>query len=103
MKEKSKIVFVTKYALTEGITKEKVHETDSPTMVETSGCYMTSYYHKPDWHNTEAEARERTAVMIKKKIASVQKQLDRLQKLDAKTMPIVDKRQEGKPLIVGPE
>ena len=100
--DKMKIVYVTKYALTSGIHKERVRETMFPNMVATVGEWNTSY-HKPDWHDTEVEARARAAVMIKKKIASIQKQLDRLQKLDAKTMPIVDKRQEGKPLIVGPE
>lgn len=103
--KEAKVVYVTKYALTSGITKELVHKTGTPTMVETTGCFLTTYYHKPDWHDTEKEARTRTAHMIGKKIASVQKQLDRLKKLHAADMPITDQTKNTKTpsLTVGPE
>jgi len=74
-------VWVTKYALTKGILEVEV---DSPVederMVRASGGW-TTYYHKPDWHMTKAEAVARAEEMRTKKLASLRKQAAKLEKL----------------------
>lgn len=74
-------VWITKYALTTGIFMAEVEETHTPTMVSDKMNSYHSRYHKPDWHLTEAEAIEQAEKMVLRKIKSVQKQLDKLNKM----------------------
>ena len=71
-------VYITKYALTEGIT-EHVAELCSDTMIRVAGSKYPIYYHKPDWHRRLADAVARAEDMRVKKIAALQQQLAKLE------------------------
>ena len=78
-------VWITKYALTERIIMAEATLCDSEgvrplTMIrrEISASCVT-YYHKPDWHETRRGAVERAEQMRQKKIASLRKQLAKLE------------------------
>jgi hypothetical protein len=80
MTEKNRItVWVTKYALSQGIIKMEV-ENISDDMVVEVGAFRT-YYHKPHWHETEEEAVAHAEKMRKKKVASLQKKIGELTNL----------------------
>jgi hypothetical protein len=76
-------VWITKYALTSGVI-----ETDARVCEETNGIMIEAkpygYFHKPDWHDNKVSAEDRVCDMINKQLASLEKQLDKLRKLDAK-------------------
>jgi len=73
-------VFITKYALTKGILTKKVEfSIEEPDMcIDKTGCYYI-YYHKPEWHITLGEALAKAEDMRTKKIASLKKQISRLE------------------------
>jgi len=78
-------VWITKYALTEGIIEAEAslcegHGIAPRTMIElvSSDPYYT-HYHKPDWYETRRAAVERAEQMRQKKIASLRKQLAKLE------------------------
>jgi hypothetical protein len=76
-------VWVTKYALTSGITeKEAEHCIDT---VPDGNMISVGYFcfHKPDWHLTAEEATLRKQQMILKSIASHKKAIERLEKMSA--------------------
>lgn len=73
-------VFITKYALTQGILEEDA-KTCSENMVMTSRDGWTEYFHGKDWHETREEAVERARFMRVKKIASLENQLAKLRSL----------------------
>lgn len=84
-------VYVTKYALSEGVFKRTV-EPHTPGMVVTYGATNWQYFMKSDWHRTEAEARARVLTMIERKRASIAKvlaRLDKLQRLCESGAPLV--------------
>lgn len=81
-------VFITKYALTDGIQEinEATHEVGiSERMVsyviDGALASQTVCVHKPDWHLTEVEAVERAEVMREAKIASLCRSIAKLEKL----------------------
>ena len=74
-------VWITKYALTEGIFEKEVETCFdiSPKMVsDKDGSYKTCY-HKPDWHETRKDAVAQAEKMRIAKIASLKKQVKKLQ------------------------
>ena len=74
-------VWITKYALTQGIFKAEVEDCfdTAPDMVHHVGTPMT-YYYGNNWHRTREDAVERVRVMIK----SAREALDKKRaKLDA--------------------
>lgn len=75
-------VWITKYALTDGVEKVQAeHSPSYPGMVTVrSGIYPQSF-HGMDWHRTEADALARAEQMRLKRVAALKKQLARLQKL----------------------
>lgn len=78
-------VWITKYALTTGITEADAEICSSSTegrMIEVPSklCYG-SYFHRPDWHETREAAVNRAEVMRQKKLASLKKQISRLEAL----------------------
>lgn len=75
--------YISKYALSQGILVRDVELcTDiSATMVCTVGNEWREHYHNNDWHRTEADAKARAEQMRLAKIASIQKQIARLEKL----------------------
>jgi hypothetical protein len=81
-------VFITKYALTDGIQEinEAMHDvgiSDRMVSYVIDGAFasQTVCVHKPDWHLTKAEAVERAQAMRVAKIASLRKSIAKLEKL----------------------
>ncbi len=74
------IVYVTKYALTQGVLIREVRETHTPAMVATIGSVQC--FHKPDWHLTEKEAKERVKEMIQSKRNSIERMTKKLDKIE---------------------
>lgn len=79
------IVYVTRWALTKGILEVEVDEPTerAPDMVvggsSPLGCV---YYHKGQWHRTREEAERKTWDMRDKKLASLRKQITKLEDMD---------------------
>lgn len=75
-------VFITKYALTEGITEVDAELCDIPGMilVKKKG-YFDSYYHGEDWHRTRESAVKRAELMRDKAIKSAEKKIQKLKNL----------------------
>lgn len=72
-------VYITKYALTQGIQEEEadtIHHTD--TMVSVGGW---TYYHGNDWHLELDAAKQRAEQMRINKIESVRKSLKKLENM----------------------
>lgn len=82
---KQKFYFLTKYALTEGIKKVKGKvssiSTDKATHIITSGNFWTTHKLGRDIHTTLADAQIAAEQMRAKKIASLNKQLDKVRNL----------------------
>ena len=74
--------FITKYALTAGITEieaEDCFDTASDMIRDVNNGY--AHYHRGDWHRTMAEAAARAEQMRVAKIASLRKSITKLEKL----------------------
>jgi hypothetical protein len=74
-------VYIVKYALTQGIRKELLSRSCG------KGLYFDNnytYYSEKDIAHTEAEAMEKAEAMRAKKIASLQKQIIKLENLKIK-------------------
>lgn len=77
--------YITKYALTKGISKREVKETHFRTMVsiaDTPAGSIIQYYHLPDWHRTREAAVAQAEKMRLAKIANLRKALARLEVLN---------------------
>ena len=73
-------VWITKYALTQGVYRCDVETfDDSPRMVKDA---VSMYYHGNDWHETSDEAVAKAEKMRAAKIASLEKQIAKLRRLD---------------------
>ena len=83
MERKLEKIWVTKYALTTGIFSEMAELDDemasTPHNYET-GEYANSFFGN-DWHKTEEAAKARAEEMRLKKIASLKKQIQKLEKM----------------------
>ena len=80
--EKEIQAWVTKYALTDGIKCIVGEISDcAPNMISEikSGTWLSSCFHGKDWHKTEAEAIARAEQMRVEKIASLKKQIAKLE------------------------
>lgn len=79
-------VYITKYALTEGIVEAEaeVWSDVSDRMISLKTHMPFAIVHKPDWHETRAQAVERAYEMKSKKINSLKKQLKRVDALEFK-------------------
>ena len=82
--EKTFDAWITKYALTKGIIKIRA-EKSSDSMIEEigpdgNGVY-NSYYHGNDWHITEHDAIEQAKKMQVRKIASLERSLNKIKAL----------------------
>lgn len=83
-------VWITKYALTTGIHQaefEGIFEcngvvNENTACVKDSVCPYNRLYHKGEWHKTEAEAKKKANEMRLKKIKSLEKQIEKLHKLE---------------------
>lgn len=81
-------VFVTRYALTQGIfeVSAEIHEDSQSKMVSyrAEGSRFTQYAHGTDWHKDYESALKKSELMRTKKIASLLKQISKLQSIDFK-------------------
>lgn len=76
--------YITKYALTKGITvvEATAHENTNAITFKTGySMGYTQYIYKPDWHTTFSEARDRAEEMRQRKIASLRKSLAKMETL----------------------
>lgn len=80
-------VWITQYALTAGIRQERAEVCLSTVpdgrmiSVLRDGRTNLETYHKPNWHKTKTDAVEHAEQMRTKKIASLKKQIAKLEKL----------------------
>lgn len=72
-------VWITAYALTKGIIEVEGEAYGDGTFFR-SAKYESSFY-KPDWHETRESAIARAREMQAKKIASLQKQIKKIEGL----------------------
>lgn len=70
-------VWITKYALTEGIFCVDAKLTSQPSMVRymPANGGMACYVHGNDWHTTAESAKQRAEEMRVKKLQSLEKQI----------------------------
>lgn len=76
-------VFITKYFLSSGkIEQREVEYSDQfPNMVTYTQNGFMLHCHGNDWHRTRAGAEKRAEEMLAKKLASIDKQRDKMLKL----------------------
>lgn len=77
-------VWITKYALTTGIMTEQVEEPTqrSPNMICARALGPSAFFHGKDWHRTKEAAATRAEEMRKTKLASLKKQIIKLERLN---------------------
>lgn len=75
-------VWITKYALTKGILQEE-GETfkGNPNYLMVKGYYSDFYGEGNEWHRTKESAIKKAEEMRQKKIASLKKQIEKLEKM----------------------
>lgn len=73
-------VYITKYALTKGILEKEVEDCGNG-MVRENENHFPTYYHGTDWHKDKQSAIDKAEEMRKKKIASLKKQIEKLEKM----------------------
>lgn len=77
-------VWITKYALTQGILKMDAEICEGPglkgTMIQTKSRFPT-YFHKPFWHTTPEEAVNHARLLQEKAAKSLAKKLVKLTKM----------------------
>lgn len=76
-------VWITKYALTQGIFEKEAKECDRPGMISIDEGYGCVYFHDEgkDWCRTRESAIKRAEEMRQKKIASLKKQIKKLEEM----------------------
>lgn len=74
-------VFITKYALTEGIKEVDAEMTRTNGMIVVKYNNYNQCFHKPDWHETFEEAKAQAEKMRVLKIKSLNKSIDKLESL----------------------
>ena len=78
-------VWITKYALSLNVFEMEADEPDerAPSMIVGTGAYRLSYFHGEgqEWHRTRDSAISKAEEMRKAKIASLKKQIEKLEKL----------------------
>ena len=88
------LVYVTKYALTQGIlTFENVERCDgtNPRMIAVRGRFP-QYFHNDDWHTDLGAAMARAEKMRAAKLASIEKQAARIRKLKFEVTPALSEK-----------
>lgn len=82
-------VWITKYALTQGIQEDDARESDNDIIrvdqTIVNCCYQfPHYFHKGEWFKTKEEAIQKAEEMRLKKIKSLEKQLKKLTSMEFK-------------------
>lgn len=80
------IVWITKYALTQGILEMDVRQADTEIVVISAGfrdgCFWAAqYFHRGEWFKTKEDAIVKAEDMRQRKLRSLQKQITKLQKM----------------------
>lgn len=75
-------VYITKFALSEGVLIDDVEQCDDNKLIVASKSYFTPrrYYRKPDWHKTKESAITRVDNMIEKRMKTLNKSINILSK-----------------------
>lgn len=79
MSDKKFTVYVTNWALTSGIQECVAQKVANPNHVFITGGMGYGLCIKPDWHATREEAVARAELMRTKRIASLRKQIAKLE------------------------
>lgn len=74
-------IWVTRWALTQGIFQETAKISADGKMADYGKGYSRVFLHGEDFQLTEEAAIQRAYIMRAKKLLSLQKQIDKLQKL----------------------
>jgi len=77
-------VWITKYALTQGIFEVDGEAKESSTLLYVPKIRLgtfDAYYHKPDWHETKEEAVAQAEKMRVAKLKSLEKQVAKIRTL----------------------
>lgn len=76
-------VFITKYALTEGILELEPKEppTDDKVLVRLPGSSYDSSFYGKDWHSTFEDAEKRANAMLAAEIVRIEKKLVHLRRM----------------------
>lgn len=83
-------VWITKYALTSGVTTALARLVDNERMIAVKNkdaISQKAYFHKPHWHRTEAEAVEQVRRMCETKLESLCKHIDKIEQILAEIGP----------------
>lgn len=75
------LVYITKYALTGGIFAVEANIDRDMISYRRDGAHFTDYAHAGEWHRTFEEAATKAEDMRKRKIASLQKSIAKMEKL----------------------
>ena len=79
-KKKTKMVYVTKYALTKGIEYVEVSETFFPYVVK-ENIKCPRIFHIGDWFENKEDAIKKAEEMKNKKLQSLENQMKKISKL----------------------
>lgn len=74
-------MYITKYALTKGIKKEKGELLCNGSMFRVTDGYAGLYFHGTDFHETSKSAIAKAEQMRTNKIASLNNQIKKLEKM----------------------
>lgn len=74
-------VWITKYALTQGIYSVEASPSHTAKMVSTKQTSYSECFHKPYWHETEEAAKLHAAILRSKKLVSLERQIERIKAL----------------------
>jgi len=74
-------VFVTKYALSVGIQSMDAEIDINTRMIAVRDRGYVKYFHGTDWHLTLEEAKKKAETMRQRKIASLKKQIEKLENI----------------------
>lgn len=72
-------VWITKYALTSGIIETEIIKSGPIYTVFENDLFLYTYDREKDWHTSYAGAKSRAEKMRQKKIASLKKQIEKLE------------------------
>lgn len=77
-------IYVTKYALTQGIVEHEAEESNGMAVVKATRLSYAQYFHNKEWHTTKEAAIEKAQEMQLKKILSLQKQIKAISEMEFK-------------------
>lgn len=80
-------VWITKYALTKGIIETEIALQEGVWTIFENNIYMYTNERGKHWHTAYKRAKLRAEEMRQKKIASLKKQIEKLEKLNFEEAP----------------